>query len=213
MIGALVALAAALALLLRRRLFGPLTPMDVAIPLLVLTPAQYGIFVHIPNASHGAAPLLLLVALCCACTLLHRTSRCAALVVLNFLLVHTGFGIFAGAITPVLLVSECSEAWRDEGTRSAVWPASCFVLSLASLGYFFVGYVFDPAVGDFAFPSPYASLYPKYVALMLANVIGAKGTHPLATLVGFGALAAVLFAAVVHGLGSDAAAKRAGDRR
>ncbi len=63
MIGALVALAAALALLLRRRLFGPLTPMDVAIPLLILTPAQYGIYLHIPNASHGAA-LLLLVSEC-----------------------------------------------------------------------------------------------------------------------------------------------------
>src|SRR5262249_48081152 len=94
MIGAFVALAAALALWLRRRLFGPLVPMDVAIPLLILTPAQYGIFVHIPNASHGAAPLLLLVALCWACTLRRRAPRCAAIVALAFLLIHTGFGIF-----------------------------------------------------------------------------------------------------------------------
>ena len=201
MIGALVALAAALALRLRRRLFGPLTAMDVAIPLLILTPAQYGIFVHIPNASHGAAPLLLLVALCCACTLPRRAPRCAALVVLNFLLVHTGFGIFAGLITPVLLVSECVDASRDGGARAALWPASCVALSLASLGFFFVGYSFDPAVDDFAFPSPQAALYPSYVALMLANVLGVKGTDLLPTLVGFAALAAVLFTAVVHGLG------------
>jgi hypothetical protein len=201
MIGALVALAAALALLLRRRLFGPLTPMDVAIPLLVLTPAQYGIFVHIPNASHGAAPLLLLIALCCGCTLAGRAPRCAALLVLNFLLIHTGFGIFAGAITPVLLVSDCVEAARGEGARAAVWPAFCVALSLASLGFFFVGYAFDPVVDDFAFPSPHASLYPKFVALMLANVLGVKGTDLLPTLVGFGALAAVLLTAVVHGLG------------
>jgi len=200
MIGALVVLAAALALWLRRRLFGALTPMDVAIPLLVLTPAQYGIFVQTPNASHGAAPLLLLVALGCACTLRHRSARCAVLVVLDFLLVHTGFGIVAGAITPVLLVSECVEAWRDEGGRAARWPAACIALSLASLGVFFVGYRFDPGLDDFAFPSPHARFYPKYVALMLANLLGVKGTGLLPTLAGFAALAAVLFAAVVHGL-------------
>jgi len=201
MIGALVALAAALALLLRRRLFGALTPMDVAILLLVLTPAQYGIFIHTPNASHGAAPLLLLVALCWASTLSHRVVRCAALVVLDFLLVHTGFGIVAGAITPVLLVSECIEAWRDEGARAARWPASCVVLSLAALGFFLVGYSFDPAVDDFGFPSPQAPLYPRYVALMLANVLGVQGTGLLPTLTGFAALAALLCAAAVHGLG------------
>jgi hypothetical protein len=190
-----------LALLLRRRLFGALTPMDVAIPLLLLTPAQYGIFLHIPNASHGAAPLLLLVALCWAITLARRGLRCAAIVALNFLLVHTGFGVIAGAITPLLLVSECTEAWREEGARALPWPATCVLLSLASLGFFFVGYSFDPAVDDFAFPSPQASLYPKYVALMLANVLGVKGTGLWPTLTGFAALAALLVAAVVHGLG------------
>ncbi len=75
------------------------------------------------------------------------------------------------------------------------------LLSLASLGFFFVGHAFDPAVDDFAFPSPQASLYPKYVALMLANVLGVKGAGGLPTLAGFAALAAVLVAALVHGLG------------
>jgi hypothetical protein len=175
--------------------------MDVAIPLLILTPAQYGIYLHIPNASHGAAPLLLLVALCWVCTLPRRWVRCAAMVALNFLLVHTGFGVIAGAITPLLLVSECVEAWRGEGAGAARWPAACVLLSLASLGFFFVGHAFDPAVDDFAFPSPQASLYPKYVALMLANVLGVKGAGGLPTLAGFAALAAVLVAALVHGLG------------
>jgi len=201
MIGALIALAALLALLLRRRLFGALTPMDVAIPLLLLTPAQYGIFVHIPNASHGAAPLLLLVALGWACTHPRRAPRCAALVALDFVLVHTGFGLIAGALVPVLLLSECVEAWREEGARALGWPSTCLVLSLAALGVFFVGYTFDPAVDDFAFPSPHASLYPKYVALMLANLLGVKGTGPAATLAGFAAFAGVLLAAVFHGFG------------
>src|SRR5262249_46310435 len=169
------------------------------------------IFVHIPNASHGAAPLLLLVALCWACTLRRRAPRCAAIVALAFLLIHTGFGIFAGPIAPVLLASECAEAAREGGARAAVWPGSCVALSLASFGFFFVGYSFDPAVDDFAFPSPQASLYPQYVALMLANVLGVKGVGELPTLVGFAALSAVLFAAVVHGLGLFAC--RRGERR
>jgi hypothetical protein len=201
MIGALVALAAALALLLRRRLFGALTPMDVAIPLLVLTPAQYGVFLHIPNASHGVAPLLLLVALGCACTLARRSLRCAALVALNFLLLHTGFGLVAGAITPLLLLSECVAARREEGPRALRWPASGLLLSLASLGLFFLGYAFDPAVDDFAFPSPQAPLYPKYVALMLANALGLEGVGQGPTLVGFATLAALLLTATLHALG------------
>jgi hypothetical protein len=198
MIGALVALAALLALLLRRRLFGAWTPMDLAIPLLLLTPAQYGIFLHIPNASHGAAPLLLLVALGCACTLARRTPRCAALVALGFLLLHTGFGLIAGALVPLLLLSECVDAWREEGARALSWPAIGLALSLASLGVFFVGYTFDPAVDDFAFPSPEASLYPKLVALMLANVLGVKGTGLEPTLVGSALLAALVFVAALH---------------
>jgi hypothetical protein len=201
MIGALVALAAALALILRRRLSGALTPMDVAIPLLMLTPAQYGIFLHIPNASHGAAPLLLLLAMGCACTLARRSLRCAALVALNFLLLHTGFGLIAGAITPLLLLSECVDARREAGMGALRWPAACVVLSLASLGVFFIGYAFDPAVDDFAFPSPQASLYPKYVALMLANVLGSKGTGGEPTLVGFALLAGLLLTAALHAIG------------
>jgi len=199
-IGALVVLAAALALWLRRRLFGPLTPTDVAIPLLLLSPAQYAIFLHIPNASHGAAPLLLLVILCLACTLARRGPRCAALVCVGFLLVHTGFGLVAGVLVPALLASECVEAWRNGGARTARWPAAGVALSLASLGVFFAGYRFDPAVADFSFPSPQARLYPQYAALMLANALGAKGTRGAPTLVGFVALAAVLAVAAVHGL-------------
>jgi hypothetical protein len=197
-IGALVVLSAALALWLRRRLFGPFTPMDVAIPLLLLSPAQYAIFLHIPNASHGAAPLLLLVTLCLACTLARRGARCAALVCVGFPLVHTGFGLVAGVLVPVLLASECVEAWRDAGARAARWPAVAVALSLASLGVFFAGYAFDPAVDDFAFPSPQARLYPRYAALMLAHALGAKGTQGPAALVGFAALALLIAVAAVH---------------
>jgi hypothetical protein len=121
------------------------------------------------------------------------------LVCVGFLLVHTGFGLVAGVLVPVLLGSECVEAWRDGGARAACWPAAGVALSLASLGVFFVGYAFDPAVDDFAFPSPQARLYPHYAALMLANALGAKGTQGAPTLVGLSALAAVLAVALVHG--------------
>src|SRR4029453_13861349 len=72
-------------------LLTPAPPADVAIPLLLLTPAQYGIFLHTPNLSHAAGPLVLLLAFCLAFTLRQRALRSPALVALDFLLIHSRF--------------------------------------------------------------------------------------------------------------------------
>lgn len=180
--------ATALAIALRRRLFGNLALTDVAIPVLLLTPAQYGIFIHTPNASHGAAPLALLVAQAFAWTLPRLEVRLAVVLVLNFLLLHTGFGLFAGAGTLLLLAAETIAARRRGEPRAVAFGSVALVLALASVAVFFVGYRPDTAVDDFQFPSPHWPQYPRYVALMLANVLGLKGIGPLPTFAGFLAL-------------------------
>src|SRR5262249_31046526 len=73
------------------------------IPLLILTPAQYGIFIHTPNLSHGAGPLVLLLGFCLAFTVASPAVRYPLLVALDFLLLHTGFGILAGVLAPPLV--------------------------------------------------------------------------------------------------------------
>jgi len=178
-----VVAAAALALALRRRLFGPFTPIDVVIPLLLFTPAEYGIFMHAPNASHGAGPLLFLLLFCHALRIADRRLRYAALVALDLVLVHTGFAIFAGALTPVVLGVS---AWRDRRagrSRDAAIAATGVVLCFAWIALFLVHYTVRNGLDAVATP-PRASLYPIYVAKMFANVLGLKAPSAFAVPVG-----------------------------
>lgn len=193
LVGAAVCAATALALWLRRRLFGPLHAADVAIPLLILTPAQYGIFIHTPNLSHGAGPLVLLLAFCLAFTLRGRSLRYPALVALDFVLVHSGFGIVAGALAPPLLCLCALRDARAHGARAAILPVACAALSLVSIAIFAIGY--DTRDLDQVAPAkPPLAAYALYVALMFANLLGLKGAGAFAVLAG--ALAAIAALAV-----------------
>ena len=187
-IGGVICLAAALALGLRWRLTGELSPADIAIPLLILTPAQYGIFIHTPNPAHSAVPLLLVVLYGHALTLRAERARYGALLALNFMLIHTGFGVFAGVLTPLYFGFECLRTSKQEPGRPLGLAWLGVVIALVSGAYFFVGYEFDTSIEGFEFPSPHAIHYPRFVALMLANVCGIKGTGFWPAAAGFAVL-------------------------
>lgn len=193
LVGAAVCAAAGLALWLRRRVFGPLHPADVAIPLLVLTPAQYGIFIHTPNLSHGAGPLVLLLAFCLAFAIARRAVRYAVLVVLDFALIHSGFGIIAGALAPPLFLLCALREARVHGVRAAIAPAVAVALALASIAIFAIGY--DARDLDQVATGVPLLAYALYVALMFANVLGVK-EGAFAVVAGGAAAFAVLSVAV-----------------
>ena len=194
-VGLAVCGATALALGLRRRLFGALHAGDAAIPLLILTPAQYGIFLHTPNLSHGAAPLFGLLLLCAAFTLESGGRRYAALVALDFALLHTGFGIFVGALTPPLLILLALHERRAAAASAAPLPdgrlpALAVALSLTSVGVFLWGLERDPGLAAASGARPPAGAYAAYVGLMFANVLGLKAVTGLHAWIG-GAVALV----------------------
>jgi hypothetical protein len=167
----LIVFAASLcALWLKGRLFGRLTYSDLAIPTLFLTPVMTGAYTFIPNPAHGPFPLLLSLLYCVGWTCRGRL-RYVLVVLCNFLLIFTGFGLFMGLITPALLTLECYSAARRGGARGELAYASLALLvSLASMAVFFaIGYSFQPAVTCFRFPDPHPSYYPLYVGLMFAG--------------------------------------------
>ncbi|MFO0688448.1 MAG: hypothetical protein U0900_07060 [Myxococcota bacterium] len=178
-----ILVATGLALALRRRLFGPWTATDVAIPLLLLTPAQYGIFLHAPNASHCAGPIALLLLACHALLIQDRATRYATLAALDFVLVHTGFAIFAGAILPGLLGLDAWQDHRAGRRREAAVAAGCALLCLAWIGVFLIGYTARNGL-DAVVRTPSLASYPIYVATMFANVLGLKDPGALAIGVG-----------------------------
>jgi hypothetical protein len=142
---ALIAFACLAALWLKYRLFGNVGYFDVIIPLLFLTPVQYETLLGANNPAHGPLPLLLSVLYCLAWTIADRRRKYAAILLVNVLLIYTGFGLFMGCVTAILFGLDF---YRSRARASAV----ALGIAIASIGSFFFGYRMDPAVACF---SPY----------------------------------------------------------
>jgi hypothetical protein len=189
MIGAVTCASAAAALGLRVRLLGPLRWWDVALPILMLTPAQYGIYIHTPNVSHSALPLLLVLAAALVWTLRSQRWRLLSIAPLTFVAIHTGFAVFVGLVTPCLVLVEAVRAAPRAGKSQeprAREPGSLglalgvLIASLLSLLYFFVDYPLDVVQP----PDRSALFYYRYAALMFANLFGIKGIAGAPLIVG-----------------------------
>ena len=95
------------ALSLKRRLSLTLSWADVTIPLIFLNPLQWEIFANTPNLSHGSIPLFLIILYCYAWIIPSNIFRYTSLFFyFNFFIIYTGFGVFIGIITPIMLSIE-----------------------------------------------------------------------------------------------------------
>jgi hypothetical protein len=185
-IGAIIVLAAVLALLLKVRLYGAITYADLIIPLLFLTPRQFETLVLATNPAHGSLPLLLIILYCLSWLIRSSWWRNGCVLLVNFLLIYTGFGIFIGFLTPALLALDYFRNTRRLAPPYRWASAAALIISIASLGSFFVGYKFQPAVDCFSPGLANPVLYLFFVALMFANVAGLSILSlKLATLIGF----------------------------
>jgi hypothetical protein len=171
-VGAIIASAMLAAFYLKRRLFGELTLADAIIPLIFLTIAQYESLVITPNPAHGALPLLLVLSSALAWGLQPALARYTAIIILNFLLIFTGFGLFMGLITPALLALDAFQQARTDRGNAWVPPLVALALALMSIYLFTIGYVFQPAITCFEFPHQRPWEYPWFVGLMLARFLG-----------------------------------------
>ena len=191
-----VAAAALAALRLRRRIGGPLSFTDVAIPLLLLSRLQYEMIVGPTNLSHGPFPLLLAMLLCLAWLVPWPAPRYALVAGLNFLTVFTAFGLLMGLVTPALLALDAWCARRAGNRRALAAALIALALALLTLGVFFVGYRFAPGDDTFHFPYHDVLAYPWYAGLILANTFGLKTPDgivaSMAGIVLLGAVAGVL---------------------
>lgn len=197
---AIIVSAAGAALLLKKRLYGRITYSDALVPLLILVPSQFPMLILGPNISHGPFPLLLLILYCLAWTVRSEISKYGLVLLLNFLLLYTGFGLFVGFLTPLLLVLDFYQNVRGEARKKRVYAIVAICLSAASLAAFFTGYTLGSAVlcygsQDNARVSFDARSLPDYVwfvSLMLANFFGIKGVNVWSNLVGGFTLAACI---------------------
>ena len=175
MIGACIFGAMLLALLLKRKLFGPLHFYDVVIPLLFLNLTQFETLIGTPNPSYGGFPLLMIMFYCLALLQRDRLLRYSLVLLLNFLLIYTGFGFFMGSVTVGVFALECFWVSRRWTSGTAVLPFAGLLIAALSLSSFFIHYKFWPAVPCFAVTPRYVSLYPEFMAGMFAYFIGPGG--------------------------------------
>ncbi|MGA7907444.1 MAG: hypothetical protein WCA16_08580 [Candidatus Sulfotelmatobacter sp.] len=171
LIGASIFAAMLLALLLKCKLYGALSSSDVAIPVIFLSLAQYETLVSVPNPAHSAFPLLLLMLYCLALLGHNWMLRYACVLVLNYLLIYTGFGLFMGLVTVGLFLLECFWCWRH--MTSVPLPPALAGLSVAAVSFasFFVHYTFNPAADCFEIPHRHLLQYPRFMALMFSGFV------------------------------------------
>lgn len=174
-VGAIIVLTAVCALWLKRRLYGPLSIFDVLIPALFFTPAQYESLLVTPNFAQGAFPLLLVVLYCVASTC-RNYFRYPLILFINFLATYTGFTIFLGMLTPLLLLMDY-RATAPEARPSKGRFVVVILLALTTVGSFFLGYSFKllDAVLCSTHPQSPIRSYAAYLTVMFAAPFGTRG--------------------------------------
>ena len=184
LIGACIFIAMILALWIKRKLFGAFGYSDVAIPLIFLTLAQYETLIGTPNAAYAGFPLLLIMLYSLALLVPRAPLRYGLVLLANFLLIYTGFGLFMGAVTLGYFALECYRSLRRISPVRPLLPIGGLLLAAASLGSFFLNYTFSPAVDCFTPPGRDVLPYGRFMALMFANFFGLKMSVEDLTLLG-----------------------------
>jgi hypothetical protein len=196
-IGGIMCFAMIFATVLKTRVSTSLCWSDVAIPLMFLTPLQYGIFVDVISPSHGPLPMLLLMLYCLAWGLSNSVLRYAIVVALNFLLIHTSFGLFVGIITPPLLAIESFRNYRNRNRYNLGISILSMIISLLSLGSFFVRYTLILR-NDFQFPHPEYLEYPKFIAVHITQFFSIRSISNCSYMVGYSVLLLMVYLAILH---------------
>jgi hypothetical protein len=193
-IGITVVIASLCALWLKKRLFGFLGYSDVIIPMLFFTRVQWETYLGTTNPAHGSLPLLLIVLYCLAWTCRPAVLKYALVLFLNFLAIYTGFGLFLGFVTPVLLAVESYNEVRNKHSASSYALAAC-LLSIVSIASFFVGYVREPDCFSFIYSHP--ASYLLFVSMMFSGFLAARGYY-FSAVTGSVVLAIFLAAVIIH---------------
>jgi hypothetical protein len=173
-IAMIVIIASLCALWLKKRLFGFLAYSDVIIPMLFFTRVQWETYLGTTNPAHGSLPLLVIVLYCLAWASPHEFLKYPLVLILNFVAIYTGFGLFLGFVTPVLLALDSYSSIRSK-QNSPWYPIVACLLSVASLASFFIDYVRNPDCLSFIHSHP--ASYLAFVSMMFSGFLAARGFY------------------------------------
>ncbi len=172
----------------------------LAIPLLFLNRRQYQHFVTGTDISHAGMPMFMFM-LYCLCWFVRLGSlRLILLTVLTFCLIFTGFGIFVGVITPVILFIEAVQSARAKQYLRCLMIVGSLVLVGASWGLFFSNYNFAQATANTNVMQQKPTDIVNLFAAMLANNFAIRGDDQTVVLFGLAVAAILTCLCAYHGL-------------
>jgi hypothetical protein len=172
-IGGVIVVAAVCALWLKKRLYGELSVFDVVIPAILFAPAIWQTLFMTQNFAHGPFPLLLVVLYFLSWTCQGPALRYALMLFLNFVTIYTGFGIFLGVLTPILLILDY-RARAPQTRLTKPYFIGTVLVSAVSMASFFLSYIFQSGVKCFSLQPQSPTSYVGFVALMFANFFGIR---------------------------------------
>jgi hypothetical protein len=196
-IGGIIFLAMLAAIRLKCKLFGPVSYSDVAIPVIFLSLEQFETLLDVPNPAPYAFPLLLIMLYCLAWVSERQWMRYSLVLVVNFLLIYTGYGIVMGVITVAVFLLVCYWSWRGINSTPLAHATLGLAVSTLSFGSFFIHYRILPNVGCFESGRPPFFRYPEFMALMFGASVVSNHQHFSAMLV-VGGL--ILLSAIIIGV-------------
>jgi hypothetical protein len=186
-VGGSILAAMLLALLLKRKLYGPLSYSDIAIPVIFLTLQQYEAMVGTPNPGYSGLPLLMMMLYCLALLIRNRLLGYSLIFVLNILLIYTGWGFFMGVVTIGVFLLQCYWSWRHLTSVPLAHSLTGLLVAAASFASFFIHYTFFSGVDCLAIPYSQFLQYPQFVSLMFSAFVVPRPLHVSAAMTALGA--------------------------
>ncbi len=185
-----------LALFLKYKISGKLNYLDALLVLLIMNFAQGEIFVAHSNFYMGPVPQLLILVFSLCWFVNSPWLRWGILSFLNFIILHTGYGMFLGFLTPILaLMSFIYFHKISVDRRSKLAALMGLGLSILSLVVFYSGYHFDAALACYKFPHPRPWEYLSFLSFMFGR-FAFEGSKGIPFLLGLLLLGSVLYAAI-----------------
>jgi hypothetical protein len=167
----LVFFASIAALALKKILFRKWAVSDIVIPIIFLTVSQFETFVITPNEAHSAFPLLGVMLFGLAWLVPNRVARYILVLLTNFVTMFTGFGVFIGFITPILLLLDLFQAIASKDKRWLMDGSIALIVSVITIAMFFNNYFFAPAVACFKITPGFIIKYPAFMAVILSRFL------------------------------------------
>lgn len=167
-LGVMMVINAILAIYLKWRLFRKLTVWDSLIIFICLGLPQFEAPIAVAFPSHGIIPLFFVLIYGICLTFENFKLKLATLLIVNFLAVFTGWGLFVGFISPIIFLIFI---FKTKETRDRIYSGLTFFVSIGAIFRYFYDYQFLGGVECFTFPHYPLSDYWFFLAKLFSNTI------------------------------------------